>query len=417
MFAITVQFFFRLLISFSKFGFAIFLSKEAPLEVLGQYGLIAGFSLMLAQLAGLELHYVNVRRLLGSDESPWPLIANQLKFNACTHIVIALLTVGLCVMLDLPGALIPLVVVLVFADHMSQEAYRFLVALHRPGLATLILTLKSAGWMLIYIFLVYIGFLKIGIISILAYWSTSSLLGLIVLLMLATRNASWRLWIRRIDLAEIVTTARQAWPFLVMAFAYATAQSLDRMLIHSTQGAAQTGVYFFFLSLASGAYTLISYPAALLFYPHAIQAYLKGNEISFRLHKRRILISYMVFGCLAVASIPLLLPWALERIGKLEYIDQIPLFWALLAAQAFLLLADFALIDIYVRKLDRTSMLVTLAALTIYITSLAWLPSGTALVNVAYCLCGFYGILSALRLAIRFQATRSKSTHVNSPAE
>lgn len=402
----ALQFSCRFLISFGKFGFALYLSKVASLEVLGQYGLIAGFSLMLVQMAGLELHYVNVRRLLGSNDSPWPGLINQLKFNAVTHLLLGPFTIAVCIVLGLPASLWPWVVALVVADHLSLEAYRYLVALQRPGLATLVLMVKSSGWMLVYVALASVGLISIGIESILGFWAASAMLGLLVLMVLAARHRPLRDWVSPIDLVQIRMAALQAWPFFVTAVAYALAQSLDRMLINHTQGAAQTGVYFFFLSLASGAYTLVSYPGALLYYPKAVGAFLRGDMAAYRRHKLHMCWSYAVLGAIIVGSAAVMLPWLLIRLDKAEYLQLLPLFWALMAAQAMLLLADFALLDIYVRQLDRLAMGVTLVALVVYIILLAAVPESAGLIGIAGCLIGFYTALWLLRLAVPAVITR-----------
>ena len=391
------QFFCRFLISFGKFGFAIFLSKAATLEVVGLYGLIAGMTPILVQFAGLEIQQVNVRRVLGGQQSPWPLVVNQLKFHAVSHLVIALITAGGAVALGLDPGLVPLVIALVIADHLSLESYRFMVALQRPALATLILALKSTGWMLLYIFLVWIGWLQIGIASILIFWSISAAVGFGVFVGLTGAHLSLRQWLVRIDGAEIRASIWQAWPFLLTAVTYAIAQSMDRVFINARFGVEQVGVYFLYLSLASGATTLVLYPASLLFYPKAVTAFLRGDLDGYTRYKRQMLKTYWVLGAAVVAASAIILPWLLASLGKNEYIGQIRLFWLLLAAQALLVGADYVLIDVYVRKLDRQSMMATICATLIFILAMNFMPIHLGLVGIAFGVCIFYGALWATR--------------------
>jgi len=347
----------RGLSAFSRFFLFVYLGRNADIELLGAFGVIAALCAIIVQFAGLELHYINARVLLSvPGEERGKYLYDQFYFHLLTHLVLLpwLLLVFILGYLD-PGLAI-YVIPLIFFEHFSQEMFRVLVTLFRPVLATLILFIRSGLWIFAFIGITALFELQITIKGVILAWLLSSFAAFIIgLFVLRGVAGKWHRF-SGIDWKWLQSAVVMTFPFIINTVLFTTMQSLDRLVLNYHHGESSTGVFFFFSSMASAFYLVLSFSVGIFHGPRAIQAFKLGQLDEYQKERALIIKKYIRIGAIIIVPAIFSIYPILWIVDKAAYAEYVVVYWIMLGANILLVVSDVINFDLYVREKDRAIM-------------------------------------------------------------
>ena len=287
----------------SKFVLLMYLVRYFSAETVGVYGLIAVTISISIYLLGVDFYVFSTREILGQSGYRLPtLIRDQAVLHGIAYALVLPAMLGLFA-IDLIGwrYAVWFYGILVL-EHVSQEAYRLLVALSRPARANLILFLRSGAWVYVIV--------GCGVTSgdfrsmsfIWAGWLTGAAASIVVAVY-SLRSYRWLSALKEPpDWSWIRTGVKVSLPFLVASLSLIAVQFFDRYAIAYFRGEAQLGIYTFYAQIANTVQLLITTGVTGVIYPRLITAFQRLDQRSFRTHFRNLTIG-VVAGTVVVCSI------------------------------------------------------------------------------------------------------------------
>lgn len=229
-------------------SFTFYLAKVLPLDAFGTYAYIAAASAFLTYLGGADFYAYAHREFLAGRCTLASTIRAQSLFLAAS-LPLALLAGGLASAHTLQPWLSLWLLAIVAGETLSSELVRLLIVSGRPSSANAVLFLKSAAWMLPWAAVVQTG-ADVHLASVCQAWTAG--------LCVAVAVGCWRLPVAaRAAFGSPAPTAyfRRAWALLprllLGTLALRALFSLDRTAVEQIFGASMTGVYGFYVAVAS----------------------------------------------------------------------------------------------------------------------------------------------------------------------
>lgn len=336
----------------AKFALTLFIARFIDLETLGLYGLVVGLTAVLPVVAGLGL--INC---LGRHAVTQPLadvVGTLLRYLGLQGwIYAAVLVMGIAAgSLWLPPTLAALIVVTVLLEHVNNDLFSLLNHLRQPRLANLLMFLRSAGWIFIYMGLAFAVPSLRSLPVLLGFWIGGSLLAL-GCFAIATRHWPWASAVRSGRPPRwLFNQFRESRLLYVNDVANTAAQFLDRYIVGLFMGLELAGVYFLYWSVGNAVANLVGTGMIQVAEPHLIAAHKRQDGSFQRLFNRslmEIVAVALVLSVLGGAVIYVALPY-LQRPLLAAWL---PALWLILAGTVLRMIYEAQGMNLYSRYRDR----------------------------------------------------------------
>jgi O-antigen/teichoic acid export membrane protein len=356
--------FFRLSGALSKFVLFLYLGRAVDTAQIGLLAIVIAVVAIFVQLVGAEFHYINNREIASSTKLH---AAGLIRGQLILHCVSYFLILPMLSLVFFFGLLdwiyfIPILCLLI-TEHLGQEIFRFLQFRFKPVLGALVLFVRSGLWVFVFIYLVERYGVLPSIQNVLEIWLVFSLLavffgGYFIRDYLFERQAS-----KVFSLAWSKNAIGRAMPFFISAACFSLFQYLDRFILELTLGTASVGIMFFLASLASALHLFVSFAVGVFYGPLAIRAFRQKGLDAYLEVRSSFIKKTIAYGLIGVIFALVLISPVLNLVGKADYLSHAYVFYLMLIANAIMIGADFANLDLYVRNMDKEIMFSTVFAL------------------------------------------------------
>ena len=363
--SILVNFIFRAASLSGKFLLIIFMAKEFSPDAIGVYGLFSASIVYVLYLAGLDFYTYANRELMALPAEVWPIIIrDQSLFYFFSYLLIIPLTTILIFGTKILswkycGWFYPILII----EHFAQESGRILICLQRPLSYGFILFLRSGLW----------PFAVLGVMfffpntkNLNTVWMGWCFSGLICACFSCwfLRGLDWRaLKRKKPDLKWIKKGITICTPLFIATIAIKGIFTFDRYFLKFYYDESAVGVYVFFVSIANVVQLFMDSTVIVTYYPKIVTSYL-ANDLSSYSSNRKQMAKAIIIGIisLSAASSVLIFP-LLEYVGKIEYLENLPLFWILIGSNILFVFSYIPHFPLYAMRKDRVIMVGSLLAL------------------------------------------------------
>jgi O-antigen/teichoic acid export membrane protein len=381
----------RAITLFVKFASTLFVAKYLGLGALGIYGLIAAAGIVAPAVLGLGImpliSRAAVKQPIGNTKSE---LARYFIYLSLLYSAIA---IGLSIYCAITGEwmLASLILLVIFLEHINGECYQLMINLSRPLLADSLHFIRSASWLLIYMFAASVILSWRNMEALLIAWIIGSGFSAIIYICVFARISSASTTLKTSLWNWLGSRSKQASGLYLNGVATTGASYSDRYIIGAFLNLELTGVYLFFWQIQSALSNLI--------YTGLIQVARPGLVKNFDQLQpdwqlvwnllRNTSIAAVGFSILALAAIALALPYLNMPLVS-EYYS---LFTLILVAFIFNVIAEAQVLVFYSQYKDRQVLLITLVVFAI---------------NISICLIGvpLWGLWGAAIAAIFSSLTR-----------
>lgn len=343
----------RILTLASKFILTIMIARKLGPEELGVYGLLVASIGVAILFIGFDYYVYNTREIL---KTPKNKIAHKLCDQLIVHLIcyVALLPALYLIFLTelLPSKYVVWFYVLVVLEHISQELYRLLITLSRPVAANVAFFLRNGSWAFVAIILLYFDIADIEIPQLLLGWTAGVFMSICVGFYFVREVFLQRAKMPSVNWGGIKKGVKSSSWFLTSTLALRLSEIADRFWIQYYHGDKDAGIYILFFSIANMVQTFIYTGIISILYPSLISAYQDGRFDEYSRLMKRMAIAIITIGLGLSVIIAILIYPILNVIGREEYIDNIPVFWAVLIAANIYLIGLIPHYSLYVRRMD-----------------------------------------------------------------
>jgi O-antigen/teichoic acid export membrane protein len=353
----------------SKFLFLIMIARlYGPAEV-GLYGVMVSAIAFTVFGLGLEYHYFTIRLLAskgGEDR------ARVLRDQAVLYVLVSAVVLPPFAFLLYAGVLsfLPLwaigwFLVLTLIELFSHEAGIALVAIQRPLQANFVVFVRTGLWTFPVIALAFAVPSTRALTSVFLAWFVAAVVSL-GLAAFFLRDLGFRKAIfAPIDWKLMGKGLRTAAPFVVISGASIGLLFLDRFVINAYRGLEQVGIYTFFANITMALHTLVNTGVTLIRMPRLVSAFQRGDRAGFR-GELLTMVKITVGGTIGLAALlGLAIFPVLHFVGKAPYVQNVDVFFILLAAACLRCVADLPVAALYAKEQDYRMLGVFLASFAV----------------------------------------------------
>jgi len=245
---------------------------------------------------------------------------------------------------------------LLMTEHIAQEINRLLIATQRQLAAGVILFIRQGAWIWGAMMILWQVPELRGLPLVFTWWLTGGLLA-IALGIWRLRREIDRPTALRWDWAWIGRGVRTGLIFLAATLSLRGILTFDRYLFEGFAGLDLLGVYTLYAGLAMALMNFIDATVFVFRYPPMVQTYQRAHYHAYRREWRRILRhTIMAVTALALPA-ALIAPFFGTLVGKPIYLENIALFWWLLAAICLQALGMIPHYGLYAMRRDRPILL------------------------------------------------------------
>lgn len=337
-----------------KFTFLLFLGREYDVDFVGQYGLLYSFITIYVFIVGFEFATYNSRRILTnkSTKKIESNIADQIQLIPYLYLVFIPIFITIYLFGAISYVALILMILLVITEHISQELMRLFISLKASTLSYIIGFIRSSSWCYIILLLYYVFGIKYNLEQIVLIWSLFSIGGIFYSIYILNNVLGITLKIKLRSFKVNLFFIKKSLPFFFSGVVLKISELGDRFIIDSILGKSMVGVYFFYVTIASSVYLFVITGIGVILGPKAI-SYFRQDYLS--LYKKTLSSMYRYqFIAYAILSFILYISfdYILLLMGKDLYVEYAGLMGLLLLSNLWLMFADIANIDYYVRDFD-----------------------------------------------------------------
>ncbi len=361
----------------SKLILLIYLARHFDPSDIGVYGLFTVTIAFALFIVGLDFYHYSTRELLSRKREQWaPLLRDQAIFYALVYLIV--LPLGLLVFAAglLEWRFVGWLYLILGLEHLSQEAYRLLVAISRPGLANVILFIRSGSWVYAVVALMWIAPSTQHLSTVWIGWA-GGVTGSLLLARHELKSLDWgKARSQSVDWTWIRRGVKVAVPFLIGTLALRGIFTVDRYFLKAYWGDAAVGVYTVYVSIANALQSFVEAGVVSHFYPRIVRAYSGGRIIQYRTEVTQMTV---IMVCVLAVMLPIAaiaIEPLLSFIGHASYLESKTVFWILLGGVFIFSIGMVPHYILYARQDDLKILLVSLSACLIMIgTGLVLVPS------------------------------------------
>lgn len=350
-----------------KFLLIFLLAKILTPSELGIYGLLAvtiGYALYFL---GLDFYTFSGREMLHSDNSKWPsMLRDQAVLFACSYAVVfpSLALIFINGVISFEYALV--FYLLLLAEHLSQELNRLLVIIGRPIAAGICIFIRSGSWCYVIVIVYMSRLYPIDLQSVLWTWFWADVV-VIAMGAFLLKDLPWDALKRKIHWEWLVNGVKVSALLLVGTLALRGIFTFDRYFVEYFADSEMLGVYTLYMGTC---FSLIGFVDAAIFsfkYPELIKLYKAGAGADFAKARKLFGKQTVTFTSLLVIIVLLVIHPVLGWIGKPIYLQNLPLFFVLLAASYIFVIGHVPHFALYAMGQDRVLVLSHIAGLAVFI--------------------------------------------------
>jgi len=259
------------------------MARYLGLSDVGTFGLALGVVGIMPALTGFGLNYFLSRDVV---DAPLAVAGRRIRDRLCvTAAVCALLGSGALLwqaseaaVAGLPAAFIFIIVLEIIA----QDIHMGLIGLRMAVLAGLLVFIRSASWVFIYILVSLHDPALRSLGYVFKFWLAALIVNFLFLAV-HLRNWPWRaIAVQKLDIDWLLAKIRGGWKIYASDIALAGSLYIDRFVVNHLEGLELTGVYMFFWSVANSSQALITTSISQVALPRLVAAYRDAGEVQWR---------------------------------------------------------------------------------------------------------------------------------------
>lgn len=390
------------------FGIAKLLS---PAEV-GLFGLMLATVTFSALVIGADYYTYTQRELLARPAESWSfVIQHQIKAQILLYCI--LLPVQLFIFFTglLEWKYATWFFALLLLEHIAQEIYRMLVAMHKQLMASWVLFIRMGSWVLVIVPLMFMNEQYRSIDSLYIAW----LMGCAIAIVVGSNEIRKALpvWEKvEIDYSWLRKGFKIGGLFLLATLCFRGLLTFDRYAIEILGSIEMLGVYVFYIGIVMGAYNFLE-PAVFSFlYPRMLQSYQMQEKEKYQKTFNELIYSTVILSVLLAAVIWFVAPILAKWIDKPIYSSYLSDLDIIIAAGFFSALSYIPHYALYVMKGDRWIVAAHISSMVIFFLSLSLLPLQNSIQTVAFALMLAFSWMTLIK-TIGYSYTKQHSILLN----
>lgn len=327
-----------------RFVLVFFLAKFLTSSEMGMYGLVVATVSYLLYLVGMDFYTYATREMVALNRSEWGrVIKTQIIVAGVMYVLVLPLVLLLFYRGIMPWSMVYWVIFLLIVEHLCQESWRILIVAGEQLYSSVLLFLRQGLWAILLVGLMYLepGYRELN--GVLLGWLLSAGVAMVIGFVkfhhmdLGGWNSSvdWR-WVRR--------GIKVCIPLFVATMAYRLIYTADRFMLENHMDLSMVGVYVVYMGIAGALTMLLDAGVFSYHYPALIRSHHEGDRGMFRRLYRRMMMHVVMVSVLFAIFSSLIVPYLVSWLGKGEYIENIDIYYWLLAGMIF---AGFAMVPHY----------------------------------------------------------------------
>lgn len=355
-----INLFFRGLSIGAKFLFTLYLGKEFPESILGQYGLFSTSILLFYLMLSFSFDGYAVREIVGKRHSQQiTYIKDLFVFYLLSYLVFIPVIFAFFILDFLPISLLPFFLVLLFLEIFNQLFFILFVILQKPVIANLVLFFSQGIW-IIFVLLLWLVAPQFQwtLKSIFMAWISGSIVAIAfsfarirtIYADPVFKSIDWK-WIKiGLSISPLIFLAN---------LSYKVIEYSDRYLIELTLGLSKVGNYIFFSQTANLINTIINVTVIIVLYPRLITSFLQQDKLEFYRVRKMMYLRVLGLGIIVSMFEIMLIEYLLAWIGKQSFQSEVRTLYILLLGNILMNLSFIPHYCLYAMKKDKLLFLST----------------------------------------------------------
>ncbi len=352
----------------SRFIFVLFVGKYLGPTTLGEYSYIVTVIVTFSFLWGFEFHTTYQRFFIKSKvDMKKKIIGRQIYF---TSITFSISFIGLSLLIYFNILNLPFLYIVGFLfifEHYNTEFNRMLINLKKPITASFANLIRVSLW--IFILLIYLLINKTADLNfLLNLWLISNIICFIYSYYAISIHLGKNFFIPHFkNFKWVILNFKKNLLFFTNGFLDKMIEIVDRYFIAYLLTITALGIYFYYYSLAMAIFVFLSAGIGTIFGPMIIEAYMKGDFISYKkIRNNYIIVTVFLYIIGLIFAYP-----ALEIVlylTKRPIINEYKLlFWILYIVAFIKVINTWLFTELYVRLLDRKIIISTILSFLLLI--------------------------------------------------
>lgn len=345
-----------------------------PADV-GLYGLVAATVSFGILIIGGDFYTFSHRELLsGSHKNWWFVIQHHLIAISLLYVFVLPLAGTVFWLNLLPGWVGPFLFLILVGEHMAQELYRLLVVMGRQLIASVILVLRMAAWVWIFIPIIWFDIYPASLKALFVAWIAGLISAVAFGATIVIKDIPDRRLVG-VDRRWLLQGFKIGAIFLAGTICLRLLFTLDRYLVEYFSAPDYLAVYVVYSGLAMTIQSVVD-PAIFAFlYPRAVAEFRRGDVTAFKKSISRMMMAATVLAVLLAALIGTCGPLIMDWTGRPLYSANFATLWILLCASVVFVVSMAPHYELYARSLDRSILMAHLIGVLAFIVAVYVLQS------------------------------------------
>lgn len=258
-----------------KFFFVIWLAKNSPEQILGQYGLIASFIVFSTILLGVEFYTFSNREIILETSllSRTKIVSKQFALYLVTYSVVLPTAYFVITVFNWTSEVAWLIIIVMAFDHFTAELSRLLIALKMQFQSSISLFLRTACWMLPVI-VIHEG---ADLYIILHYWFFGILASLIYSLILLNEKLVFKSLVFSFERDWYIRGIKVCSIYLLSSLSVVALGLFDKYYVDQYIHSGGLSVFVLYIGIANALVSIFDAGIAVYLYPKLIKHFQLGE--------------------------------------------------------------------------------------------------------------------------------------------
>lgn len=273
----------------SKFIFSLVVLKVLSIESFGEYSLFLGIITYGGFLFSWDYYQFTLREIVTITDitKRKRIIAEQFTFHIFTYFLICpfLLVFFVTDLLNFDRILV--FYLILFFDNLSQEFFRVLIAMEKSRIANILLFIKTALWIVIFLLIYFLGFKHLISIELVYYLWLGSVILSFIMGIYYTRLRVSDFSLSSSSISSIKVALKTSSIFFIGTIIFKTFEISGRLITGYMFTEYEVGIFAFFFTLANLIYIIPQAGIFQLHVPALLRSYKSdAEEVINRKNKR-----------------------------------------------------------------------------------------------------------------------------------
>ncbi|HAS1239160.1 lipopolysaccharide biosynthesis protein [Enterobacter cloacae] len=260
-----------------KFLLILILARTMTASVVGAFGLVTATISVCLYFVGLDFYVYTTREILSAEQkkSTGNIIYNQVLFFFFTYLILMMLWPYITHYSQI-SAYATIALALVISEHLSQEIYRFLIALKKNRFANFCLFLRSGAWCYVIIPIIFLK--KISLYEIFYTWFAFSLISVLLGLLFLKYSGSLDVLSFKPDFKWITNGVGICALFFIGTISIRAINYFDKIIAVHFLDLNIIGAYVFYAGIGSAIQSVIDVLIMTRYYPDVVKFVQRNDE-------------------------------------------------------------------------------------------------------------------------------------------